>query len=297
MPFSHRHLKSFVNVASIGSVSGSAAAMHISQPALTQTIRNLEDMVGTSLFDRSAKGVTLTRAGEEFFPVAKRLISEMENALEDLRGLSEIRRGRVTVAALPSIACEMLPRIVAKFVDRFPNLEAIIYDGLTSSVEEMVQRGQCDFGISCPDEKIESLFLEKITNDVFELMCHHRHPLANVERVTWDMICDHKFISLSPKSSTRTLVDQAFASVGRIVDPSFEVGHITTAGGIVASGLGVTVIPRMTRVLINRPNLVFRKIEAPVFDRQVSLFRQKTKSLSPAAQILWDMIKQEHVSA
>jgi DNA-binding transcriptional LysR family regulator len=293
MSFSYRHLKSFVSIATVGSITGSAQVLNVSQPALTQTIRSLEDLVGTALFDRIPKGVMLTRAGEEFLPVAKLLIKEMDHALEDLRGLSEIRRGRVIVAGLPSITCEMLPRVVARFIDKFPNLDAIICDGLTSSVEEMVLRGQCDFGVSCPVGNHDELYHDLIVDDVFELICHRDHELATCDVVNWKMICNHKFIGMSHHSSTRKLVDRAFAAVGRVVDPNFEVGHITTAAGIVAAGLGVTVVPRMTRALIHQPNIVFRNIEAPVFGREIRLVRQPTKSLSPAAQILWNMILED----
>ncbi|MCF8482641.1 MAG: LysR family transcriptional regulator [Rhodospirillum sp.] len=296
MSFSYRHLTSFVTVARFGTITRAAEVLNVSQPALTQTIRALEDLVEIPLFDRNAKGVSLTRAGAEFIPIARRLISEMDDALGDLRGFAQIRRGRVAVAGLPSLTCRFLPSVVARFSRSYPNLHTIIYDGLTSSVEEKVLRGECDFGLTCPLGEHGKLYKEHVGDDDLELICHKQHPLATVERVTWRMICDYKFIGLSHQSSTRTFVDRAFASVGRVVDPSYEVGHITTVGGIVAEGLGVTVVPRMTRVLINQPNIIFRRIEEPVVGRQIYLIRQPDRSLSPAAQLLWDMIREESVT-
>lgn len=293
MSISYRQLNGFITVARLGNVTRAARELHVSQPALTQTIRSLEDIVGTTLFDRSAKGVTLTRAGEEFHTVAMRLVGDIDDALEDLRALSEIRRGRVFVAGLPSLTCGLLPRIVAGFLGDHPNLSAIIHDGLSSTVEEAVLRGQCDFGLSCPVEDHSTLHCEPVADDHLELLCHADHPLATAEHVTWHDICAHKFIGLSRQSSTRAFVDRAFASVGRFVDPSYEVVHITTVAGIVAEGLGVTVVPRLTQQLINQPTVVFRKITGPIVTRQICLVRQADKSLSPAARILWQKIRSD----
>lgn len=293
MPIAFRHLKSFAVVARYGGITRAAEELHVSQPALTQTIRNLENIIGTNLFDRTAKGVTLTHAGEEFLVVATRLIADIDDALEDMRGFAEIRRGRVAIASLPSLTCGLVPKVVARFQREHPNLNVIIFDGLNSSVEEMVLRGQCDFGLTCPIEKQGELLKEPVANDELELICHRDHPLARAEEVTWRMICDHKFIGLSRLSSTRAFVDRAFASVGRVVDPSYEVGQIPTVGAIVAEGLGVTVIPRLTRNMLHLPTLVFRQITGPTVGRQICLIRQPEKSLSPAAEVLWGMIRDD----
>jgi DNA-binding transcriptional LysR family regulator len=109
------------------------------------------------------------------------------------------------------------------------------------------------------------------------------------------MIFDHKFIGLSRESSTRVFVDRAFATIGRVVDPSYEVGHLTTVAGIVAEGLGVTVIPNMARALIHHPSIVFRRIHDPVVSREICLIKQQDRSLSPAATVLWDMILKEDI--
>lgn len=290
MSIAYRHLKGFMSVARCGSISRAAEELNVSQPALTQTIRGLEEIVGTPLFDRSAKGVTLTRAGEEFIVVSARLISEIDNALEDLRGFAEIRRGQITVAGLPSLTCRFLPHVVARFKCDYPNMNTVIFDGLANHIEEMVRRGQCDFALSCPVDPRSDLHLEPVIEDALTLICSSDHALAVAERVTWEEICKHKFIGLSHSSSTRTFVDRAFASIGRVVDPSYEVGHITTVGGIVAEGLGVSVVPKMTRALINQPGIVFRKVEEPVISRKICLVRRSDRSLSPASQILWNTI-------
>lgn len=291
MSFGYRHLKCFLVVARTQSVTRAAEELNVSQPAMTQTIRNLEEIVGTPLFDRTTKGVSLTSAGHDFSPVATRLIAEIDYAIGDLRGYAEIRRGRVSVSGVPSVACGLLPRMVKKLLVIHPNLKVVIFDGLSGNIEEMILRGQVDFGLTSPVGSQSELTAESVARERLDLICARDHPLASSSVVTWEQICEHRFIGLSRQSSTRMIVDRAFASIGRVIDTSYDVEHISTAAGIVAEGLGVTIIPRSTRVLIARSDLVFRPIEEPIATRNVCLIRRADRSLSPAAEVLWDLIR------
>lgn len=296
MTLAYRHLRSFAAVARDGSVTRAAAELHVSQPALTQTIHNLEQIVGTPLLNRGPRGVTLTAAGQEFLAVAEQLIEITDRALADLRNLAEVRRGLVSVAGLPSVACGFLPKIVASFQAKHPNVRVIIHDGLADDIGEAVRRGHCEIGVTCllaPDQDIEA---EVIADDDMMLLCQRDHPLANAAEVTLAEISKHAFIGLSRQSSTRAIVDRAFASASLYMSPDYEVQHTSTAGSMVAEGLGITIVPRLSCSLISANNVVWREITAPAVRRSLSLVRLGGRSLSPAASAFWrHIVEQRHL--
>lgn len=287
MTLSYRHLRAFAAVARDGSVTRAAAELNVSQPALTQTINALERIAGTRLLDRGPRGITLTAAGQEFLTVAEQLIEITDRALADLRNLSEVRRGLVSVAGLPSVASGFLPKIVARFRTRHPNVRVIIHDGLADDIGEAVRRGHCEMGLTCllaPDPDFDT---QTVTDDDMMLLCPRDHPLASAPRVGLAAIARHPFIGLSRQSSTRAVVDRAFASAGLYMSPDYEVQHSSTAGGMVAEGLGVTMLPRLCHSLVSAGNVVWRTIAEPPVRRNLTLVRLAGRSLSPAADAFW----------
>lgn len=291
MPYSYRHLRAFTSVVRQGSITKAAAELNVSQPALTQSIRVLEGIVGTPLLDRSARGVEPTVAGAEFLAVAERLMGDMERSLADLRSLSELRRGRISIAGLPSVGCSFLPRLVADFRRIHPNLQVIIHDGLSGQVVDMVKHGHCDMALTCLLSDDELLHAEAMLEDDLILICYPGHRLAQAETVTWEAIAADVFIGLSRQSTTRILVDRAFAAVGEVVAPDYEVGHITTVASMVSEGLGITVIPRLGLSLVTAPNLVCRSITGPRAKRSMGLIRLAQRSLSPGADAFWAYVR------
>src|SRR5690349_18971038 len=128
MNVSTRQLRAFVLLAAQRNFTRAAAAMHLSQPAFSALIRQLEDALGLRLFDRSTRSVELTVEGREFELSARRVLDEFDGALAGVRDQAARRRGRVSIALLPSLAAGWLPPVLAGFRSAYPGIELQVAD-------------------------------------------------------------------------------------------------------------------------------------------------------------------------
>lgn len=145
---STRQLRAFLALAELRSFTRAAQASHLSQPAFSALIRTLEDAVGTRLFDRDTRSVQLTPEGRLFEGSARRLLDDMGGAMADLADHVERRKGRVRVAALPSLAAGWLPSVFAEFMQTWPGIRVDLDDALSDACIALVRSGQADFALA-----------------------------------------------------------------------------------------------------------------------------------------------------
>ena len=145
---STRQLRAFLALADRNHFTRAAEACHLSQPAFSALIQALEQAVGTRLFDRSTRSVQLTPEGRLFEPSARRLLAGVAEALQDLGDQVERRRGRVHIAALPSLAAGWLPALFAEFRAAWPGVELALSDQLSDACVDLVRGGQADFALA-----------------------------------------------------------------------------------------------------------------------------------------------------
>ena len=143
-----RHIAAVLAVAENRSFVAAAAALRISQPALSRSIKRVEDIIGVQLFERSTRAVALTEAGREFIAVAKRIASDLRITVENMRDLAEQKRGLVTISSLVSLANGVLPQAIAAYRRQQPGIEIQVRDGILESVSEDVKAGVAEFGVN-----------------------------------------------------------------------------------------------------------------------------------------------------
>lgn len=152
-------LAAFLALARAGSFSAAAAQRGVTQSALSRIIQHMETQLDRPLFDRTTRSVELTPTGHELLPIAERIVAEFDEGLGELARFVEGRRGRITVAALPSIAAVLLPPAMARFSASAPDVEFAILDGLSGSVLDAVAEGRADIGLTIqPDPQAALVF-------------------------------------------------------------------------------------------------------------------------------------------
>lgn len=288
-----RQLLCFLRVAEAGSFSAAARLLAVSQPALSRTVRQVEDAVGTRLFDRDTRNVVLTPAGRELRPVAERLVAEFGGAYGELARFVAGQRGRVAIAALPSIAAVLLVPAVARFAQQRPEVEVAILDGLSGSVLDAVAEGRADVGLTVKPAPRATLAYKPLLSDEFGLVCRPDDALAGDAPLSWSAFEGRPFVAMAPQSSVRQMTDAAFLQAGLAIPPLYGCAFLGTTGHLVAAGLGITALPRLTLPLMGQSGLIWRRLERPVMRRQMGAVTRIGRTLAPAAQTFLEALEQE----
>ena len=288
MNLSARQLRAFVALVDERHFTRAAQRCHLTQPAFSALIRTLEEAAGVRLFDRNTRRVELTAEARVLEVSARRLLADMELAMEDLRDHAARRRGRVAVAALPSLAAGWLPPLLARFHAEYPGIELQLRDALLDPCLDMVSQGEVDFAVASRRADMSGLDSAFLHADRFHLVCRADHPLAGQGTVRLRDVLRWPWIALARNSSVRKHLDQALGEAAP--PPLLEVEHLATVTGLVQAGVGVSLVPAMTLFHFQRPGLVIRPLAGRALTRPLYLVRRKGRSLSVAAQGLHDLL-------
>ena len=279
-----QQLQIFLNVAAAGSFTGAARALGISQPALSRAVMLLEDQIGMRLFDRDSRHVALTPAGAALLPIAERMIEAFTGELGELAQFVAGHRGRLVIAALPSIAAVLLPDAMRAFAIGSPDVEIVILDGLSGLVVDAVLSGQADLGLTVQPAPDQDLTYTTLLSDEFGLVCRLDDPLAQAEgELPWSIFATRPFVAMAKASSVRAMTDAAFLQAGLSVSPLYECAFLGTTGALVKAGLGITALPRFAMPLTVSGGLYWRSLSEPVIQRRIGIVTRARRTLSPTA--------------
>jgi DNA-binding transcriptional LysR family regulator len=241
-----RQLIAFRTVAQQGSFTTAASLLRLSQSAISQQIKGLEDECGVLLFDRSSRVVRLTDAGQVFLIRAEQILAQVENARIEMAEIAGGAKGRCRLASLPSIAAYVLPRAIAQFQQRYPGVELQLRESLQQQLLEWVQQGMVDFSIMGLPVQDAHLHTKALLRDEFVLMVPHGHLLAGCRTVALGDLVRERFILYPRGAGGRDLFIEACERVGFEPCVVFESDDRETILGLVAAGVGITILPRLT---------------------------------------------------
>lgn len=294
---STKDLRAFLALSQTRNFGQTALQLHTSQSALSALIARLEEQLGARLFDRTTRSVSLTDTGQAFAIHAASLLRQTQEAVQAIQDTMALRQGKVSVAALPSLAASLVPALLARFHAAHPQVRLALIDTLSAHAFALVRDGKVDFALTAADPQQEDLVYEPLTQDHFVLLCAPDHPLARESGpIALEATLGYPHISMSPTASVRQYVDQALGRQDLRFCPAFEVDHIATIGALLSAGLGVGVLPEIAYQLIAHRGLAMRPLSAPGIQRPLGLVRRKSPQLSPAAQAFRTLLV-EHFGA
>ena len=285
-----KQLRGFVAIAHTGSFAEACEQLHLSQPALSVSIRKLEEATGGLLFSRSTRSVVLTPEGRQFLPVAKRLLGDWSEGLEDLRQLFTLQRGKISVAAMPSYASNCLPSVLAEYGQHFPNIAVTILDVVMEEVIESVQSGRAELGISFRPDVLDGVDFQPLFSDRFIALLPPDHRLIEKPQLRLKDLLGGTLVALNRGSSTRQWTDELIVKA-RLQPPQiFEAHQLTTVGAMVSAGLGVALVPALCAGQMCSLGAVCRPISGPGIEREVGVFTRRRHALSSAVQALMKLL-------
>src|SRR5262245_47768208 len=236
-------VQAFIAIADRGSFSRAAGELHLTQTALSRRLQNLESFLGVRLLERTTRSVALTAIGENFLPQARRLLADLGLALIEIRETGKSLRGDVTIACVPTVGVHYLPRIVQQYAALHPANRIKILDHASSGVAAAVLQRAAEFGINMQGPEHPELTSLPLLKDRFVLVCRDDHALARKSRIAWKQLESHPLILAGAESGNRPLLDVVLAKQDVNLRPFYEVQRSSTAVGMVAQGVGVTVVP------------------------------------------------------
>ncbi|WP_420565129.1 LysR family transcriptional regulator [Thalassobaculum sp.] len=287
MDYLLKEIAVFVRIIELGSFRAAAEDMHLTQSALTQRLKKLEEAVGVRLIERTTRSVAPTAVGRSFLPVAKRMLVQFEQSMEDLNTLIQARTGQVTIASLISVATYVLPGALKRFNEAHPNVSVRIFDDPEQEIAGRVRRGEAEFGIdmetAAPDPEIE---MTALLEDRYVLVFHPGFPGVPDGPVAWADLAELPLVTYGARSGTNRLMHERLADLPRTGQWRYEVQHLSTLMGLVRAGLGVGIVPTLAMAGQDEGALLQRPLVAPDMRRSLVLVQRRGAELSPAAEIL-----------
>lgn len=287
-----KQIRAFVAVARANSFAEAAAQLHLSQSALSITIKTLETTVGGQLLNRTTRTFALTPEGEDFLPTAQRLLSDWDDALEDLQNRFALRTGRITLAAMPSFAANRLPEGLSAFKQQYPDVRVALHDVIAEEVVRMVRSGRAELGISFNPEAQQDLLFTPLFADRFVAVLPTTHPLTQQPRVAVADLAQAGLITLQEPSQVRHLISELLARQGLPFAPAFEAHQLITIGRMVANDLGVSIVPALSELQMQEVGACCRPLDGPGLVQQVGILTRRRYPLSAASQAMMNVLVQ-----
>lgn len=274
MNVSFRQLRAFVLIAESSSFTRTAELLHLSQPALSYTIRKLEDSLGLQLLARNTRMVELTPAGRHFLTQARRMLRDMEDAVRDARETLALTRGSIRLGALPTAAASFLPPAIAAFAQLHPGIEIHLRDGRAGEILGWLQSGEVEAGITSSPAEGLSLNFEPLLDDNLVLLVQEDAK----RRSQWQRL---PYIALTPDTSIRPLADAALRHLGMQPTPGWEVAHMSSVVALVREGMGFSLLPASCASVFNIERCTTVPIDQPA-RRSIGLLETRPLSRSPS---------------
>lgn len=279
-----RQLRSFLEVARAQSFARAAEALHLTQPAVSMQIREMEDALGLPLFDRAGKSIRLTSGGEHLLVHARAVFATLKDAEDDLARLRELKGGRVVIGMLGT-AAHFLPRLLARFRAEHPGIEMRLYAGNRKQLVQALQDNEVDLAVmGRPPQELATL-AEAFAVHPLAVVASPQHPLAGRRRLAPAVLQDAEFIVREPGSGTRAAMSEFFGEHGLKPAIIMEMASNETIKHAVMAEMGLAFLSLHTvaqELALGQLRLLDVR-GLPVL-RRWHIVRLQAKLLSPAAE-------------
>lgn len=278
-----RQLRAFVAVYQSGNLSAAAEMLSVTQPAVTVLIRDLEEKLGVTLFDRTTRRLKRTEAAEEAIVHAERVLAELDEMGRSMSAFEGGRQGRLRIAATATVAQTLLPSALARFGELHPKIKVSIDDCSPREFVERIAGEHVDLGIGSLEFRIPGLEEIAFFHDALVAAAPPDAHFIAGEPMSWQELAVHPVIVVKPGYGVRRQIDRAALEAGVSLRIGHEVSLLTTALAFATGGLGVAIVPSLVLQRSPYPSLVSRPLVRPQVTRRTAVIYKAERTLSPAA--------------
>lgn len=293
-PLDTRQLRAFVTLARRGSFTLAAKELHLSQSAVSHSMKALETDLGCRLFDRMSKKVLLTQAGEQLLQHADKILSEMLAARESITQLGKWGRGRLRVGASTTACQYILPEILSEFKKSYPQALITVEPGDTWEAMELLRNNQVDMALLLQPKRDDDFEFSPIFEDEMQFVMAPSHPWAKAGAVQREDVPRQQYILYNKKSFTFELVEDYFRSEDMVLNAVMEFGSMEAIKELVKLGLGVSILaPWIARKEIESGELVTLPLGRRKLKRTWGLLHWRGRPLSMAEETFSNLCRSQ----
>lgn len=274
-----------VKIVDTGGFTKAAEELGYTQSAVSQMVQSLENELGTVLFTRSKKGISLTPDGEELLPYIKNIYHAYRELLEKQREMRGLEKGIIRIGTFASVSCHWLPGLMKEFKEKYPTVHFELYQGDYNTVEELIREGSVDFGFINP-EAVPDMKTIPLKEDPMLAVLPPGHPLASGGKVSLQALAEEPFILLEEGRISEPL--DFFRKHGLTPNIQYRVHDDYTIMSMVEKELGVAILPEL---ILNRLNykIAIKEIE-PGLSRTIAVAFKEKKTLPIASRYFIEYI-------
>lgn len=283
-------LGTFLSVAENASFRKAAEQNFLSLPAVSMQIKQLEEQLGVSLFQRTTRRVELTAEGEQLMISGRKAMAEIEAGLAQIQQAADVQQGRLSFACVPTVSASRLPLILTTFAKKFPGITVYVRELANKDLLEAVRRREVDFGIGPMPDKKGDLEFKPIFVDEYCALLPRGYSDGGRNVISLRELSNMPLLKLSSSTAFREHVDEALRANGLPSETNYEFMHVNTLIAMAEAGLGVALLPRIS-IPVKTPLKIVR-VSSPVLSRTISIVTIRGHSLSPAATRLVELCDQ-----
>ncbi|WP_269532486.1 LysR substrate-binding domain-containing protein [Chitinimonas sp. BJYL2] len=280
-------IRLFIAVAEAGSLSRGAATLPLALSAASARLRQMEERLGLSLFDRHASGVRLTRAGDTLLEHARRIARAASDAQTAMDALVSPERVALSLWANTTANSTILPAALGRYLAEHPYLDMVLVERTSREVIDAVVRGEADIGVIDSDYQPEGLTLLPLGRYRLTVLAAADHPLAAQSACSFRALTEHALVGMPEDSSMQRFVDKMAHLAGLPLHVRARAPSFAAIARLVAGGAGVAVVPESTgQGYRDAMGLVLVNISDDWASRELQLCVQRWETLTPAVRAL-----------
>jgi DNA-binding transcriptional LysR family regulator len=284
-PLDSRQLRAFVTLARTGSFTQTARELHLTQSAISHSMKALEGDVGCRVLDRLGKKVALTQAGEQLLQYAQKILADMDSARSSLGKLGKWGHGRLRLGASTTACQHLIPPVLREFKESFPEHAISIEPGDTQGLVAALLQHRIDLAVSLDPGNEPQLEFEPLFTDELYFIVGAQHPWARTGKVERDEIPKQSYILYSKSSVTFRLVEDYFRREDMVLNTIIEVGSMEATKELVKLGIGISVLaPWIASRELDARSLVALPLGRRKLQRRWGVLHWRGKRLSLAEE-------------
>jgi len=287
-------LQLIVNIGDASSLTRGAEKSHLSLPAASNRVKNLEEHFGTRLFHRNSQGVTLTPSGESFLRHARKVLQQIEELRGDIHEYSKGIKGQVRMVANTTAMTEFMPAVLSRYLSTHPDVTVNLRERLSYLVVKAVVDGAADIGIVAGQPAADGIQYLPYRNDRLTLITAANHPLAEREEVAFGETIAYEYVGLSEWSAIHAFLIQAADNLGHPFKFRIEVGSFDTVCRMIEAGVGIGIVPEQAaRRYASNMNIRLVRLSDPWADRRLHVCVRDLAALPAFARDLVTLLQED----